>query len=166
MVSDDEVQQRTRGRAVSDNELFREFEYRPPPRTDNDDDHDDHDAQDGRSRSSRSGQGTGRAGTVGEAEVGSSGAKGVGVAAAAGKGRAPKQPSWGKRKKSGRGLFFRSGSSHPKTQDGLSPSSPGPVVGATTATGGSGGGGAKGMATNLPPAGVAKKSAFVRSESG
>lgn len=55
---------------------------------------------------------------------------GAGVAGAPGGGKTPKPPGWGKKTKSARGLFFRSGST-PKTQDGESP----PLAGRTSALG-------------------------------
>lgn len=153
MVSDNDKNQR-RTRSVSDNELLHEFEYNRPSRKDNDDDEDDPAGS-----SSRTRQLSGGGVLVGDEGVGSvAGVRGTGLGA--GGGRAPKQLAWTKRKRSARGLFFRSGSSHPKTQDGPSP---GGVVGTTDR--GSLGSAFTGVGTNLSAAG-AEKFAGGKPESG
>lgn len=110
MVSDDEQIKRT-ARAASDNDLLR------PRKNDNNNNNSsplvfDDTASSGGTRSKRN-HSTAQALPVSGSGEGTRGAGG----------KTPKPPGWG-RKKSARGLFFRSGA--PKTQDGESPPVAGP----------------------------------------
>lgn len=111
-MSEDEKTNRPARRASSDNNLLR-------PRADEKSSHDG-DALEETGAAGSTGGASGNRGRRHRSEAGTPPQPSIPVGAGVGEaGKAPKQPGWGRKVKTGRSLFFRSGT--PKTQDGESP---------------------------------------------